>query len=282
MTRVLTASILVLALTGCGEVVVFGHVVRENPAKTEAAASKPATEPAAPTPAAEVAAPTSVAASPKPATEAAPPKAATETALPPATETALPPANDVALPAATEAALTPATEVAAPPAAAAAAPSVAAASSTQAAQQSSTAAARDLSTPHLLHAVNVTLSPASQASTASIDAAALLDAIRAELRSRALLDEQNPSADRTAEILVEGATTRRTVNAVVFGRQPMAGTLTGELHVSSASGDSRTSRIVAESRYSVTDDGQDKNALGPLYRRFAVLTADELTGIAPN
>ena len=274
MTRVLTASILVLALTGCGEVVVFGHVVRENPAKTEAAASKPATEPAAPTPAAEVAAPTSVAASPKPATEAAPPKAATETALPPAT--------DVALPAATEAALTPATEVAAPPAAAAAAPSVAAASSTQAAQQSSTAAARDLSTPHLLHAVNVTLSPASQASTASIDAAALLDAIRTELRSRALLDEQNPSADRTAEILVEGATTRRTVNAVVFGRQPMAGTLTGELHVSSASGDSRTSRIVAESRYSVTDDGQDKNALGPLYRRFAVLTADELTGIAPN
>jgi hypothetical protein len=37
---------------------------------------------------------------------------------------------------------------------------------------------------------------------------------------------------------------------------------------------------VAESRLTVAADGQDKNALGPLYRRFATLTADELTGIA--
>ena len=73
------------------------------------------------------------------------------------------------------------------------------------------------------------------------------------------------------------------MNAVIFGYQPMAGTLTGELHVSSAGGEEPpTSRIVAESRWSIAADGQDKDALGPLYRRFAVLTADELAGIAAN
>jgi hypothetical protein len=130
-----------------------------------------------------------------------------------------------------------------------------------------------------LHAVNVTLSPASQANDASIDAAALLDAIRTELKSRNLLDEQNPSADSTVEVLIESATTRSTVNAVIFGKRPMAGTLTGELRVSSNGEALPASRIVAESRFSIADDGEHKNALAPLYRRFAVLTADELTGI---
>ena len=61
----------------------------------------------------------------------------------------------------------------------------------------------------------------------------------------------------------------------------MAGTLTGELQVSTASGEKLpASRIVAESRWTIADDGQDKNALGPLYSRFAVLTADELSGRA--
>src|SRR5262249_48018454 len=132
-------------------------------------------------------------------------------------------------------------------------------------------------------AVNVTLSPASQAGDPSVDAAALLDAIRTELRSRNLLDEQNPRADGTAEVLIESATTRSTVNAVIFGQRPMAGTLTGELRVSRSSGaELPASKIVAESRMTVADDGQDKNPLGPLYRRFAVLAADQLTGFAPN
>jgi len=211
MIRLLTSLILSLAaLTGCGEVVVFGHVVRENPPKTEAPATMPATEAAAQTPA-----------------DATDPAHATH-------QTSAPAAAD-------------------PPAA------------------------------HLLRAVNVTLSPASQAGDASLDAAALLDAIRTELRSRKLLDEQNPRAGGTAEVVIESATTRPTVNAVLFGYQPMAGTLTGELHVSSASGDELPpSRIVAESRVTIAVDGQNKNPLGPLYRRFAELTADKLTGIASN
>ncbi len=219
MIRLLTALVLSLAtLTGCGEVVVFGHVVRENPPTTEAPASKPATERAAPS-----------------ATEAAAPK----------------PAN--------------ATDPA------------------QATLQTSAPDAGDLPATPLLGAVNVTLSPASQAGDASLDAAALLDAIRTELRSRNLLDEQNPRAGGTAEVVIESATTRPTVNAVLFGYQPMAGTLTGELHVSGASGDELpTSRIVAESRVTIAVDGQSKNPLGPLYHRFAELTADKLTGIASN
>jgi hypothetical protein len=214
MIRLLSSLILCLALAGCGEVVVFGHVVRENPAKTEAAA-----EASAPEHAAEVAAPTT-------GTEAA----ASQTAAEPA------------------------------------APALATVAATP--------------TRLLLHAVNVALTAASQTGNPSVDAAALQEAIRTELRSRNLLDEQSPSADGTAEVLIESATTHPTVNAVIFGRQPMAGTLTGELRVSGLDAELSTARIVAESRFSIGADGEDKNALGPLYRQFAVLTADELSGSA--
>lgn len=202
MIRLLTALFVSLAmLTGCGEVVVFGHVVRENPPNTEGASSKPA---AAPNP--------TVAAS------------------------------------------------------------------------ATSAPATDGSSAVLLRAVHVTLLPESQAGDSSVDAPALLDAIRTELRSRKLLDEQNP-AGGTAEVLIESATTRPTVNAVLFGYQPMAGTLIGELRLNSASGEERpASRIVAETRFTIAADSPDKNPLAPLYRRFAVLAADQLTGVAstPN
>jgi len=215
MIRLLASLIFAFALTGCGEVVVFGHTVRENPKKVDAAASQPATdavaaEPPAPKPATESAVPAAVA--PKPAAEAAP----------------------------------------------------------------------DLHTPDFLHAVHVTLSPASQAGDASVDVAALLEAIRTELNSRNLLDEQSPSGGGTAEVVIESVSKHRTVNAVLFGQQPMAGTLTGELHVNGARGERPAARIVAESRFSLAADDENKNALEPLYRRFAVLTADEIAGIAAN
>ncbi len=237
MIRLLASLILSVALAGCGEVVVFGHVVRENPSKAEAAPSEPAAAAVASKPAIEAAASelATEAAAPKPAAEAVAPKPETATG------------------------------------------------STHATDQSSAAASAGLPAAHLLRAVNVTLSAPGQTGDASVDAAALLDAIRTELRSRNLLGEQDPSADRTAEVRIESATTHPTVNAVIFGRQPMAGTLTGELHVSRASGEELpASRIVAESRWTIAVDGQDKNALGPLYRQFAVLTADELSGSAAN
>jgi hypothetical protein len=270
MNKLLISLILCLALTGCGEVVVFGHVVRENPAKTEAAASKPAPESAT----------TTSAAAAQPATE--PAATTAEVAVQSVTEPPTPTVEVAAQSATDSAEPTPATEVVAQRASEAAPPKGAIVTSSTPATGQAVAAVAGLPAAHLLHAVNVTLSPASQTDDPRIDAVALQDAIRTELRSRKLLDEQNPSANGTAEVLIESATTHRTVNAVVFGRQPMAGTLTGELRVRGASGELPTSKIVAESRFNIADDGEDKNALGPLYRRFAVLAADELTGTAEH
>jgi hypothetical protein len=206
MIRLSILSVLLLAmLAGCGEVVVFGHVVREAPSKTTAANPNSAT-----------------------ATDSSQATAETSASV------------------------------------AAVAPSAGA---------------------HVVQAVNLTLSPEAKAGNASIATDALLDAIRTELRSRKLLDEQNSHAAGTAEILIDNATTRPTVNAMVFGYQMMAGTLTGDVRVSGASGEELpSSKIVAESRLTVAADGSDKNPLGPLYRRFAVLTADKLAGVAsqPN
>ena len=264
--KLLAALVLCLAVTGCGEVVVFGHVVRENPSKAEAAAQPPATEAAAP----------AAATSDLAAAQTAPAAASSSTVPEPAArEPAV--ASAAATPAATSTGPESAT---ATPATGLGSTHATAAISTAAEPQSAANAAR--SSGHLLRAVNVTLSAESVASGSGVDTAALLDAIRAELRSRKLLDEQSTSGDGTAEVLIEGATTHRTVNAVVFGIQPMAGTLEGELHVSSARGEHPAVKIVAESRFSLAADGENKNALGPLYRRFAVLTADEIAGMAAN
>jgi hypothetical protein len=193
-------------LAGCGEVVVFGHVVREAPSKSETPAPAPATV--------------------GKSTDA-----------------------------------TPQTSAFAPAASSAEAHPVPAGA-------------------HLVQAVNLILSPEAQASNSNITADALLDAIRAELRSRKLLDEHNARGAGTAEILIDDASTRPTVNAVVFGYQMMAGTIVGDVRVSGASGEELpSSRIVAESRLTVAADGSDKNPLGPLYRRFARLTADKLAGV---
>ena len=263
--KLLAALVLCLAMTACGEVVVFGHVVRENPSKAEAAAQPPATEAAAPAAATSELAAAQTA--PAAANSSTPELAAPEPAV----------ASAAATPAATSAGPESAT---AAPATGLGSTHATAAISTAAEPQSAANAAR--SSGHLLRAVSVTLSADSVASDSGVDTAALLDAIRTELRSRKLLDEQSASGDGTAEVLIEGATTHRTVNAVVFGIQPMAGTLEGELHVSSARGEHPAVKIVAESRFSLAADGENKNALGPLYRRFAVLTADEIAGMARN
>jgi hypothetical protein len=132
-------------------------------------------------------------------------------------------------------------------------------------------------------AVSLSLSPAAASEVAGdsrFTTGALLDAIKAELASRGLLDEQNPRADGTAEILIDHLATRPTVNAVIFGRQMMAGTLTGGIRVTGPNGDELPDfRIAAESRLSFAVNGDDENPLGPLYRRFAELAADRLAGV---
>jgi hypothetical protein len=137
---------------------------------------------------------------------------------------------------------------------------------------------------HAIRAVNLTVTPEA-ASKVTGDASrfsadALLDAIKAELKSRKLLDEQGAQASGTAEVIVDDLATRPTTNAVVFGYKMLAGTLEGDVRVTGmAGGDSTGSRIVAQSKLTIAASGDDKNPLGPLYRRFAVLAADRLAGV---
>jgi hypothetical protein len=133
-----------------------------------------------------------------------------------------------------------------------------------------------------VRALTVTLAPQAAAHAAddsNFNAEALRDAISAELKSRKLLDDQDPHADGTAEIVIDDLTLRPTSNAVLFGYQMLAGTLTGDVRVSGANAQGiADSRIVAESRLNISVAGNSKNSLAPLYRRFAVLTADHLAG----
>jgi hypothetical protein len=146
-------------------------------------------------------------------------------------------------------------------------------------------AAKPSAIAHTIKAVNLTVTAEAAAKVTGdasrFTSAALLDAIRTELKSRKLLDEQDPQASGTAEIIVDGLATRATTNAVVFGYKMLAGTLAGDIRVTGADGTESTgSRIVAESKLTVAVSGDDKNPLGPLYRRFAVLAADRLAGVA--
>jgi hypothetical protein len=136
----------------------------------------------------------------------------------------------------------------------------------------------------VVNAVSLSLSPSAAAEAAgdsSFVTDTLLTAIKAELTARGLLDEQGSRASSgTAEILIDHVGKRPTVNAVVFGQQLMAGTLSGAIRVRASSGEELPEhQLVAESRLSIAADGSNKNPLGPLYKRFAVLAADQLAGV---
>jgi hypothetical protein len=166
------------------------------------------------------------------------------------------------------------------PAAAAASAAASPASGAAAAEQSHTTVS-----PHVVKAVRIVVTPEATArvtgDASRFSSDSLLDVIKTELRSRKLLDEQDPHASGTAEIVVDGLATRPTTNAILFGYKMLAGTLEGDIRVTGSSDtDSTGSRIVAESRLTVSANGDDQNPLAPLYRRFAVLAADRLAGIA--
>jgi hypothetical protein len=149
---------------------------------------------------------------------------------------------------------------------------------------SSVAKSPSLPAGHAIKAVNLTIGPEAAAKVTGdasrFSADALLDAIKTELKSRKLLDEQGAATSGTAEIIVDDLATRPTTNAVVFGYKMLAGTLEGDVRITGTDGSESTgSRIVAQSKLTIAASGDDKNPLGPLYRRFAVLTADRLAGV---
>ena len=138
--------------------------------------------------------------------------------------------------------------------------------------------------PHVVKSVNIVVTPEAAAKVTGdasrFTADALLDAITTELKARKLLDEQSPQASGTAEIVVDDLATRPTSNVILFGYKMLAGTLEGDIRVTgSTDNDSTGSRIVAQSKLTLAASGDDKNPLGPLYRRFAVLAADRLAGV---
>lgn len=285
MVRFAIVSTCVLALlAGCGEVIVFGHVVRERPASESQAEATSAG--AGGTVATSATAASGTAATPRTAVEPGA-TAAPGAAVEPGATAASGAAAESSATAAASTATTPASkgrtsEAPASQSATSSAPGSAASVASTAAGSATPAASPH--TVHVVKAVDIVVTPEATAKVTGdasrFTADALLDAIKTELKSRKLLDEQDPRASGTAEIVVDGLATRPTTNAILFGYKMLAGTLEGDIRVTGASDtDSTGSRIVAESRLTVSASGDDKNPLAPLYRRFAVLAADHLAGI---
>jgi hypothetical protein len=145
--------------------------------------------------------------------------------------------------------------------------------------------AKSASIGRVVRAVNITITPEAAAKitgdASRFTSDALLAAIKTELTSRKLLDAQDPQATGTAEVVIDDIATRPTSNAVLFGYKMLAGTLEGDIRITDSDGtDSTGSRIIAESKLTLAVSGEDKNPLGPLYKRFAVLAGDRLAGVA--
>jgi hypothetical protein len=124
---------------------------------------------------------------------------------------------------------------------------------------------------------DVTVQITPQAADERFHSAALTEAIKNELSSRRLL---NPDAYATAEVSIDGVKIEPASNAVLFGYVISNGTLNGELLVREAGAGSPPQRIDARAKLSIAANGTTKEPLDPLYRRFAVLTADRLAGVA--
>jgi len=170
---------------------------------------------------------------------------------------------------------------AAPPAAAA--PAVPSAAPIQPRVQTSPATLPITAAPRLtVTAVTVAVTPAVRDQLAAeprLKDSALLAAVNAELRARKLLGDPGSQSGRTLQISVDAFATRASSNAVLFGYIVGSGTLAGEVIVRDAADvELRRFRVQAASRLMRSASGQDENPLGALYRRFANLAVDNLTG----
>ena len=139
-------------------------------------------------------------------------------------------------------------------------------------------------TPRVQVVKTVTLVLAAQAAAKVVDdsrfnADALLAEIKSELQSRKLLDDADLHSSGTAEISIDDYAMRPTSNVILFGNIISAGTLSGDVRVRDAQGNELPDRrIEAETRVSIPASGESANPLAPLYRQFAVMTANSLAG----
>ena len=143
----------------------------------------------------------------------------------------------------------------------------------------------------LVKALKISVAPKATenvASDATFSPDALVAAVRAELGSRNLLAAPSSPTAATLEIQVNQVVLRSSTNAVVFGYKMMTSTLIADLTMAGADQKAATPfHLSAEARLTISarnnDSEQDRtkarDPLTPLYRRFAVLTADRIAGI---
>ena len=188
------------------------------------------------------------------------------------------------------AAATPASARAAAPPASSPTPAPAAATASQAGTAATVAPAAGASSPGAVptpaptvNSVSVNLGQAVQGD-ASTDLKLLGGPLRAaiedELRSRKLLgDEARPAMGRTIAISIDGFTARTTSNVIMFGQVFEAGTLAGDVTVRDGNGVAlQTYHIKANSHINRPAAGATTDTLTPLYKKFADLTVDNLSG----
>jgi len=114
----------------------------------------------------------------------------------------------------------------------------------------------------------------------------LLQTIKTELQSRQLLDRGDDSSDRnetaagaTLSIYIDNYDLHATTNFIIFGVKPHTGTLAGNLVLRDEQGGTTPiAHVEAYSRISLPESGEDKNVLQPLYNDFAVTVANSLAG----
>lgn len=229
------ALLLITALlAGCGEVVVFGHVVREGDKTPEV---KPASAPAS-----------------TPATASSPASQETATSTP----------------------STPSTVNTANPAPSPTASTVVATSSGADTSAPASAPVRHVKDVTLTIAPEVTK---DMGNDSRFDHSALLDAVKAELQARRLLESGHSNTGTTLEIYIDHYELHPSTNFVIFGATPNTGKLAGNLALRDEQDNVVTiAHIEAYAHISVPQEGEDRQLLQPLYHEFAVTTADTLAG----
>lgn len=133
-----------------------------------------------------------------------------------------------------------------------------------------------------LQGVTVTLTSAAQEQAATdprFKQDAVVAAVESELRARKLLAEDGVKPERTVTIVIDDFATHPTSNAVIFGYVTSEGTLTGDVDVRATSGQQlQAFQVTAKSRLVTRASGEDNQALHALYRKFAKLAVDKLSG----
>lgn len=132
--------------------------------------------------------------------------------------------------------------------------------------------------------VNVSFMPGAQkiANHLTPDQNRLLDTVRLALRARNLLDENDPHATRTVDIVITQIRVRSNLNAQLWGFMAGADKLNGDVTLHDDKGrDLNHFSVYANYAPAVIGEYADvETRMGWLYEKFAELTVQNLEGVA--